>query len=316
MRVSTARIPSVSVVCPVFNAQDEILEFDQVLKKQKGVSLTEVIYVLTESSDHTEEVMKAAEIPFQKIRKQDFSHSLVREKAAMKARGQVIVFLTQDVVIKDDDFLAKLIAPIVSGEVQATYARQKTKYNNIEKYTRAHNYPAKSFTVSREDVERLGLKTFFFSDAAGAVDASVFRRLKGYDKKKLPISEDMYFAYKLIMHGGKIKYVANAVVYHSHDFKLSELYDRYKLTGEFMRQNPEIAEHGVTSAGGGMAKQVLKGAVKDKNARVLAGYVPNMAARYMGMTRGKLFGKKTKKIVRDFDFFTRKEYAFMRKGER
>ena len=216
----------------------------------------------------------------------------------MESTGDIIVFLTQDVVIKDDDFIAKLIAPIVKGEADATYARQLTKYNNIEKYTREHNYPAKSFTVSKKDIKKRGLKTFFFSDAAGAIKASKFRELKGYDGKDLPISEDMYFAYKLIMCGGKIRYVAEARVYHSHKFTLKQLYNRYKLTGAFMQMNPEIAEHGINSAGGGMAKKVLRGAMKDKNVRVLAGYVPNMTARYVGMTRG------------------RRSYAYMRKGER
>ena len=36
-----------------------------------------------------------------------------------------------------------------------------------------------------------------------------------------------------------------------------------------------------------MAKQVLKGAIKDKNVKVLGQYVPNMAARYMGMKKGE-----------------------------
>ncbi|MBR5408624.1 glycosyltransferase [Candidatus Saccharibacteria bacterium] len=318
--IEKVRKPSVSVICPVFNAQNEILDFDRSLKKQKGVRLTDVIYVLTESSDHTEDVMKAAGIPYKKIKRYAFSHSLVREKAGMSARGRILVFLTQDVEIRDENFLAKLVAPIVNGEVQAAYAKQETKYNNIEKYTRAHNYPNKSFIVSKADIERRGLKTFFFSDAAGAIDASVFRRLKGYDGKELPISEDMYFAYKLIMHGGKIKYVADAVVYHSHDFKLSELYDRYKLTGKFMKQNPEIAEHGVNSAGGGMAKSVLVGAIKDKNLRVLGGYVPNMAVRYAGMTRGKGLGKRGIKNKTSSDKEVERQrgraHVFMRRGVR
>lgn len=322
MKVSSTSNASVTVVCPLFNAEEMVLDFDRSLRKQKGVRLTEVRYVLTESSDHTKDLLDAAEIRYKHIPRSDFSHSLVREEEAMEARGKVIVFLTQDVVIKDEDFLAKLIAPIISGEAQATYARQKTKYDNIEKYTRKHNYPAKSFTVSKDDIKKRGLKTFFFSDAAGAVDASVFRRLKGYDGKNLPISEDMYFAYKLITHGGKIKYVADAVVYHSHKFKLGELYGRYKLTGEFMKQNPEIAEHGITSAGGGMAKSILRDAVKDKNLKVLGAYVPNMAARYMGMTSGKVFGRKGNKT--DTTTYSEKEverqrgrrYMFMRKGVR
>lgn len=280
--------PKVSVVCPVFNAEDEIVAFEAALRRQTGVEIVEKKYILTESSDHTEDAMKAAGILYTKITQKEFSHSLVREKAAMSAKGDVIVFLTQDVVIRDKEFLRKLVMPIVLGEAEAAYARQKTKYNNIEKYTREHNYPAKSFTVSKEDIPRLGLKTFFFSDAAGAIDAATFRKLGGYDGKDLPISEDMYFAHKLIMNGGRIRYAAEAVVYHSHNFKLAELYGRYKLTGEFMKQNPEIAAHGVNAAGGGMAKQVFKSAFRDGNAKVLAGYVPNMAARYAGMTRGKL----------------------------
>lgn len=288
-------VNTVSVVCPVFNAEKEILDFDKSLKSQEDVSLVEVKYILTESDDNTEKIMNEAGLSFEKIPKEKFSHSLVREKAAMSAKGEVIVFLSQDVVIEDDKFLSRLIAPIVAGEVQATYARQKTKYNNIEKYTREHNYPEKSFVVSKEDLPELGLKTFFFSDAAGAISTAVFKELGGYDGKDLPISEDMYFAYKLIMHGYKIGYVAEAVVYHSHDFSLSELHERYKLTGEFMKANPEIAKYGVNSAGGGMAKSVLKSAAKDKNFKVLAGYIPNMAARYSGMTAGKMSKRKDSK---------------------
>ena len=309
----SVKAPTVSVVCPLYNAENEVLDFDRSLRKQKGVDLVEIKYILTESDDYTEEILDVAEIPYQKIKKEAFSHSLVRERAAMKAKGQVIVFLTQDVVITDDEFLSKLIAPIVSGEVHATYARQKTKYNNIEKYTRAHNYPSRSFIVTEKDIAKRGLKTFFFSDAVGAVDASVFRGLKGYDGKDLPISEDMYLAHKIITLGGKIKYVANAVCYHSHKFKLGELYDRYKLTGEFMKQNPEIAKHGINSAGGGMAKSILRDAAHDKNIRVLGGYLPNMAARYAGMTRGKMSRVKG---LNSHNPKLQKNYALMRKGER
>ncbi len=280
-----------SVICPLFNAEKEVLALDRALRKQTGVKLVEVRYILTKSSDHTEKLMLSAGIPFTQIRREDFSHSMTREEAAMQAKGDIIVFLTQDVVIKDDKFLAKLVRPIVLGRAEATYARQKTKYNNIEKYTRKYNYPAKSSVVSIADLSSHGLKTFFFSDAAGAISAKKFQELKGYDGKNLPISEDMYFAYKLIMNGGRIGYVADAVVYHSHQFSLKQLYDRYKLTGEFMQMNPEIAKHGVNNAGGGMAKAILRDAIKDRNFRVLAGYIPNMAARYAGMARGRLAGR-------------------------
>ena len=97
----------------------------------------------------------------------------------------------------------------------------------------------------------------------------------------------MYFAYKLIMSGGKIKYVAGAKVYHSHDFTIKELYNRYKLTGEFMKMNPEIAKYGINKAGDRMAKQILRRALKDGNWRVVVRYIPDMAARFVGMKVGK-----------------------------
>ena len=280
-------LPKISIVCPLYNAENDILFLHKSLLKQEEVDIIEIKYVLTESGDRTEDLLKMKEIPYEKISKKEFSHSLTREKAAMTAKGKVIVFLTQDVVIKDKFFIRKLVGPILNGEAQATYARQETKYNNIEKYTREHNYPVDSFVTSKADLQEKGLKTFFFSDAAGAVDAKVFKELKGYDGKKLPISEDMYFAYKLIMNGGKIKYVAEAKVYHSHKFTTKELYNRYKATGEFMKMNPQIAKYGINAAGGGMAKYILKRALEEGNWGVICRYIPDMAARFVGMKVGE-----------------------------
>ena len=279
--------PSITIICPLYNAENDFLGLYKSLKKQEGVEIVERKFILTESGDRTEDLLKMNNVPYKKIKKRDFSHSLTREKAAMTARGEVVVFLTQDVEIIGKDFLSKLVEPIVAGEVDAAYARQKTKYNNIEKYTREYNYPIGSFVVSKNDVDRLGLKTFFFSDAAGAIKTSIFKKLGGYDSKDLPFAEDMYFAYKLIMNGGKIKYVADAVVYHSHDFTLKELYNRYKLNGEFMKMNPEIAKYGVNSAGGGMAKHILKRAFREGNWEAVCEYISNMTVRFIGMRVGK-----------------------------
>lgn len=274
-------------------AENDIIHLDESIEMQEGVKVLEIFYVLTESTDKTEEKMRKAgiltrkNVHFSKIPKSEFSHSLTRERASLSAKGDILVFLTQDVDIKDPHFFEKLCTPVAKGEADAAYARQNTKYNNIEKYTREHNYPEKSFTVSKADLPRKGLKTFFFSDAAGAVSRKVFENLKGYDGKNLPISEDMYLAYKIIMHGGKIEYVAEAEVYHSHNFSLKELYNRYKLTGQFMKLNPEIAKKGVNAAGGGMARYILKRAIQDKNLKVLARFLPDMTARYLGMWRGR-----------------------------
>ena len=190
-------------------------------------------------------------------------------------------------MIEDELFLHTLISKIESGECEATFARQITKYDNIEKYTREKNYPDVSRIVSLKDVDTLGLNTFFFSDAASAIKTEVFKKLKGYDGKKLPINEDMYFAYKLITNGYKIGYESEAIVYHSHNFSLKELYDRYKLTGNFFRENSYLDQYGTTKAGGGLAKYVLKRALKEVNIKVLIRFPFDMGARFIGMKVGK-----------------------------
>lgn len=276
----------IDIICPLYNASEYIIDLNKSFLMQKNVLLNKIRYVLTESSDNTKKIMDEANISYTLIKKSEFSHSLVREKEAMVSDADIVVFVTQDVVITDELWLYNLTKDI-NEEVVATYSRQVSKYNNIEKYTREYNYPDKSRIVSKNDIDELGLKTFFFSDAASAIKRSVFVKLNGYDNKNLPTNEDMYYAYKLIMNDKKIKYCANSVVYHSHNFTLKELYDRYKLTGRFFKENTFINNFGTTSSGGGMAKYVLKRILKDKRIDLLIRYPFDMVARFIGMKVGE-----------------------------
>lgn len=277
----------VDIICPLYEAENYILNLNDSLLKQENVNINKIQYVLTKSKDNSEKILKENKLNYILIDKKDFSHSLTREKEAMKSKSDIIVFISQDIVIENTDYLYNLVNPIINGEADACYSRQLTKFDNIEKYTRESNYPDKSIIKTKDDIEKLGLKTFFFSDASSAVNTKVFKKLNGYDGKNLPINEDMYFAYKLIMNGYEIKYCADSVCYHSHNFKLKELYDRYKLTGRFFKENSYIDNFGTNKSGGGLAKYILKRAIKDKNIKVLIRFVPDMAARYIGMKAGK-----------------------------
>ena len=278
----------VDIICPLYLGEKYIRDLNKSLLKQKNVNINEIKYILTKGTDNSEQILKDMKLNYEVIDKKNFSHSLVREKAAFKSKAEIICFISQDIIIENDDWLEKLIYPIVNNEADASYSRQLTKFNNIEKYTREGNYSDKSFIKGKKDIERLGLKTFFFSDASSAIRRSTFVELKGYDKKDLPINEDMYFAYKLIMNNKKIAYQADSIVYHSHNFSLKELYNRYKLTGKFMKENDYLDKFGTTSSGGSLAKYILKRAIQDKNIKVLIRYPFDMAARLIGMKVGKI----------------------------
>ncbi len=277
----------IDIICPLYNAEEYIEGLHNSLQKQKDVNINKYRYILTESKDNTEKYLIDNNINYSKVKREEFSHSLTRENEAMKSDADILVFITQDVVVEDELWLFNLVKDIDDKEIVATYSRQLTKYNNLEKYTRESNYPDKSIIKSKDDIEKLGLKTFFFSDAASAISAKVYKELEGYDHKKLPISEDMYIAYKIIMAGYKIKYCADSKVYHSHKFTLRQIYDRYKLTGQFFKENDYLDKYGTTGSGANLAKYILKRIFQEFRLHLLFRYPFDMAARYFGMKAGK-----------------------------
>lgn len=279
---------TIDIICPLYQAEKYIEGLHKSLLKQKNVKINSIQYILTKSTDNSEILLQENCLNYELIEKKEFSHSLVRERAAMKSKADIICFISQDIVIEDDYWLERLVKPIIEKEVEATYSRQLTKFNNIEKYTRECNYPNISSTKSKKDIPKQGLKTFFFSDASSAIRTDIFQKLNGYDNKDLPINEDMYFAYKLIMNNYKIKYCSDSIVYHSHKFRLKELYNRYKLTGIFLKENTYLDKYGTNASGSGLAKYILKRAIQDRNIKVLIRYPFDMATRFIGMKVGKL----------------------------
>ena len=277
---------TIDIICPLYNASNYIENLNTSLLMQQNANINKIRYVLTESSDDTEEKLITNNCTYKKIKKTDFSHSKTREDEAFESDADILVFISQDIVIDDSNWLKKLVAPIINNEVEATYSKQLTKYNNIEKYVREFNYPNNSIIKGKEDINKLGIKTFFFSDAASAIKRSVFIDLNGYDQKDLPTNEDMYFAHKLINSGYKIKYCANSYVYHSHKFTLKELYTRYKLTGQFFKLNSYLYNYKATNSGAKLAKYVLKRIFQEFRIVLLFRYPFDMAARFIGMKVG------------------------------
>ena len=131
----------IDIICPLYNAENYLISLNNSLMMQKNVNISSINYILTESKDNTEKLLKDSKLNYTKIKKSEFSHSLTRENAAMKCNGDVLVFITQDVVIEDKLWLYNLTKNIGKDSIAAAYSRQISKYNNIEKYTREFNYP-------------------------------------------------------------------------------------------------------------------------------------------------------------------------------
>lgn len=278
---------TVDIICPLYNARNYIMDLHQNIKKQKNVEVLSINYVVTKTNDNIEEILESLDCNYEMIEREEFSHSLTRERMANKCKADIIVFITQDVIIKSESWLKNLIRGIEENECEAAFSRQICTNSTIEKYTRERNYPDKSYVKTKEDISKMGINAFFFSDASSAVKREIFVELNGYDGKNFPTNEDMYLAYKLLTNGYRIKYCADSEVEHSHKFTFKQLYKRYYDTGVFFKQNEYLNDYKVNKAGGGMAKYVLKRAIQDKNFKVLIRFVPDMTARFIGMKMGK-----------------------------
>ena len=102
----------VDIICPLYNAEEYIENLHKSFIMQKKVKLNKIRYVLTESKDNTESYLKNHNIEYKKIKKNEFSHSLVREKEAMESDSDIVAFVTQDVVIDDELWLYNLTKDI------------------------------------------------------------------------------------------------------------------------------------------------------------------------------------------------------------
>lgn len=278
---------TIDIICPLYNAEKYLKKLHASLLMQENVNLNSINYILTRSKDRTEEILKKMKVNYVLIEPSEFSHSASREMMAKRCNADIIVFISQDIKILRKDWLYELTKDIAEGNCEAAYSRQLAEKDNIEKYTREKNYGSKSYIKTQKDIKTMGLNTFFFSDASSAINRKIFEELKYYDGKRFASNEDQYIAHKLIMTGYRIKYCAESEVVHSHDFNFKLLYKRYQDTGAFYRAEPYMNSYGTNSAGAEMAKYILKRIIEDKNWKAAVEFVPNMAARFLGMKMRK-----------------------------
>ena len=145
----------IDIICPLYNASKYINNLHKSFLMQENVDINNIRYVITKGSDDTEKIVKELDnCVYKVIESKDFSHSFTREQEAFESDADIVVFVTQDVIIKRKDWLTNLIKPIAKKECVASYSRQICTNNSIEKYTRESNYPNKSKLVSKDDISK------------------------------------------------------------------------------------------------------------------------------------------------------------------
>lgn len=234
----------VVVLVPSCNAGPRWADFLQALQAQQPH--WRAVVIDSESEDGSAERAQAAGLDVQRIARASFNHGGTRQQALERHAGEAdwVVFMTQDAVLAEPQAIARLLQAFEDPRVAAAYGRQlpHPEATPIAAHARLFNYPDRSETRSLDDVPRLGLKTCFLSNSFAAYRVQAVREVGGF-ASDLILAEDMHLAARLLQAGHALRYQADALVYHSHNYSLLEEFQRYFDTGVFHAQQAWLTEH-------------------------------------------------------------------------
>jgi len=278
----------VSVIIPLYEATPYIPKLFEKIKHQKGDFDIELLCSVTTSKDFTLSVAKQHCDCVEHVNKNEFNHGLTRHKMAEMAKGEYLLFLTQDALPVNDTWLRELLTPLISGECHAVYARQ-IPYDDapyIEKLIRSFNYPDKKRICSKESEILYGRKNSFYSDTCSAISRELFFKLGGYNYA-VPLSEESLLAAKLLEKGDKIGYIPTAQVFHSHAFSLKKNYQKYYNIGQFEASYPQLfSKNASTGEGKKLLVYLIKQCLLHFKIFSLLQLFIDMPTRYFGYRNG------------------------------
>jgi len=227
---------SPSVIIPTLDAAESLPALLDSLLAQTLLPM-EILVIDSSSEDDTVVQARRSGCRIEIIARDKFNHGATRNHAARLARGEILVFLTQDALPSGPDFLSNLLQPIYAGLAVATTARQipNDKASPLEVFSRLFTYPEESQNRDLNRTSDLGIMTYYFSNAGAAIQRGVFESIGGFPEG-LIVNEDMLFCARLIKAGYRVAYQADAVIIHSHNYSLLEQFQRYFDIGHFFTQ--------------------------------------------------------------------------------
>ncbi|TDO10652.1 MULTISPECIES: glycosyltransferase family 2 protein [Halomonas] len=188
-----------------------------------------VLVIDSSSDDATAQRARHAGCEVVVIERQAFNHGATRNLALERLDDcEVVVFLTQDAVVADQGALKRLAAAFADPTIGAAYGRQlpHADATPLAAHARLFNYPARSRSVDKDDIPRLGIKTAFLSNSFAAYRREALLAVGGFADDVI-LAEDMLAGARLLAAGWRLAYCAEARVYHSHNYSLTEEFRRY-----------------------------------------------------------------------------------------
>jgi rhamnosyltransferase len=288
-----------SVIIPTRDAAAQIRGLLQSLKSQ--TIPCEIIIVDSSSVDDTAGVAGSLGAEVVVIERGAFDHGGTRTLAARKAKGDIVVCMTQDAMPADAHAIENLLAPFRDPTIAAAYGRQ-LPYPGASPFgahLRLFNYPEISCVRSIADKEAHKIRTIFLSNSFAAYRKSVLKD-SGWFREGLIMGEDTFAAAELLRAGYKIAYVADAMVYHSHNYTILEEFRRYFDIGVFHETERRVLEKFGQAEGEGRRYLVseLRYLLKQRKYGLLPEFLVRNCTKYAGYRLGRTYERIPRSLVK------------------
>jgi rhamnosyltransferase len=221
----------ISIVIPVKNGGADLRRCLEAIRDQRVDDEVEVVVVDSGSTDGSPEVAEALGARVHRIPPEEFNHGATRNLGASLARGEVLVFTSQDAHAEGSETLARLVAPLRDPGVGGVYGRQVAREGAKppEEFFLDYLYGPEPRVQRAASARELSMETTLFSNVFSATRRDVFDRFSFVGD--INMSEDQEWAQRVLLAGHAIVYEPRAVVRHSHDYDLRAAFRRFYESG-------------------------------------------------------------------------------------
>jgi rhamnosyltransferase len=292
---------SISIIIPTYNAEKYLPKLLERLKNQT-INDFELIIIDSSSDDRTVEIARQYTDKIIIIPQKEFDHGGTRTKASKLAKGEIIIFFTQDALPYDEYTVENIIKVFeTDNNIGAAYGKQVSypDTNLFGKHLREFNYGDEFYIRELKDKEKYGIKTAFLSNSFSAYRKSVLEKI-GWFKDGLILGEDTYVGAKLLLEGYKVAYVPEAKVYHSHSYTFFQEFKRYFDIGVLHKSENWIIGNFGKAEGEGLRyiKSEFNYLIENKAYNLIPEWFFRNLSKYLGYRLGYNYEKLPKWLIK------------------
>lgn len=231
---------SISIILLTKNGGNDIDSCLSAIFSQKTSHGFEVIAIDSGSTDATIDILSRYPVKIVRIRPEEFGHGVTRNLGARLAQGRYLIYITQDAIPFDEQWLELLINCMNEDDgIAGAYSRNipKPGCDPFEARYIARAWGKKREIKSINNIKKYNnyyKKLVFFSDTSSCIRKEIWEKFPF--NEDLVQTEDQDWSKRVLEANYKIAYEPASIVYHSHSYPIKKLFRKYFDAGTAHKQ--------------------------------------------------------------------------------